>query len=303
MEKFKLNSKIAIRSIVFSIALSSLVAIASSVFIKGTELRGDVLIHPGVFLGLAVTNSLWVILYVVFLLEIYNRVLGRQYKTLKILKILSIIFVIFSAIFIPSVLYRHSQASLVDCFKFRAGSLAEEECAVQLAVQQDDISKCKIVQGGNSEESCILGVAKIKGDKAICDNNFSENAEYRSLCYSEIARKGQLGPEDCKIVKSLYEKNQCLASVAMYRAAYGYNSSLCEVVVNNGLKEFIGQPYIEGDFKDAFSQFHIDSTVDFCYQKLAEMTGDIEICNLIKNTESNTYTNRPHCIEILGGRR
>lgn len=302
MKNRNLNPKIIV-ALAYSCLFFSLLAGVVSMYYKYNfiPLVNDVRTNPLFFLGLAITNSLWTILYSCFLLEIYNGFYSKDRPVFKIFLTLLTLLVIFTGIVasVTMIKYLNIGNQKIESSCDNATGAPRIGCLVSLAISKNDPNICKLANdpyGLYTEKYCFLQLAETKKDKAICDFGFAADSEYKGFCYSKIAESGakNLTTDDCKINNSMFSKRYCIADVIIGIAAEKKDASVCGQI-NNELHEFIGQPNDEGFNSPPFSQKIIDTTIDYCYQGVAEKTGDSSICAKIKNIEVNGYTNQQDC--------
>jgi hypothetical protein len=128
------------------------------------------------------------------------------------------------------------------------------QCLVQLGIKNQDMRICDLLNGDN-KDSCYLGVGVNSKNSLICDK--ITNATYKNPCYREVAIS-ILNPSLCTKISNIpnEEKDGCYTQVALKTE----NPSLCLQVDN-------------------------PTTKDICYGNIANVKGDVSICDNVKNSD------------------
>jgi len=264
-----LNKKTIIR-LIFSCFVTSLIVAVFSIIYKQNFilLVEGVKINPLYFLGIVVTNSLWSILYIVFLLELYNCFDEKLKPTLKILKSLTIGLVILIILIVPTVMILYTNTD-----------------------------HCENMTG-DKKISCLVNLAIIRNNPGECEFANTNSAPFDSSdCYSRIAGIANQTFNDCNLSSSSLDNISCIENIAISSARIKKEPSICESM-NTELKNFVGEPIISADgrYEIVTNQSLINDKIYECYNSITRVLNNKSVCNNIKDTDITTKQN---CMDYI----
>lgn len=182
------------------------------------------------------------------------------------------------------------------------------ECYSGVALELQNTEICEKIIAESSKTRCYTNIAIKIQDIKICD----KLTKYRNQCYNDVAIEKK-DIEICKKINVTWEKNSCFRDVGVESK----NLDICDEIIVGDLNTYSGMQSLDYKIKCyvwvAIAKKDLEicrkaeiiadggpyntlTILRSCYEDVAEVSGDLSICNLLPNEMYAPY-NKVHCIK------
>ncbi|MFC1768421.1 hypothetical protein ACFLZX_01530 [Nanoarchaeota archaeon] len=164
---------------------------------------------------------------------------------------------------------------LTEC-KDLGDDLLTCECISELAIEKIDTSLCEQCELKEVRNSCIADIAITTGDKSICENA----GESKDYCLHTVIVNSR-NHEHCSDISGEYWKDLCYTEFAKNLTNEGLCEKITNIVTRDECFSFVA---ITKNYEDLCLKIEDPENKDLCIVRIAVTNTDISICDKVGNS-------------------